>query len=506
MFGKRASFLVLQNIVNSLAGLIGMYFLVHHFPVAWEILSFGIAFTGLFTTINDLGFSIANVKLQSQGEDEGACNSTYLLSKLLFNGAYALVTIGALLVWVLVLNRGFQYSEEFWVVIALVPYYIFQSMTRFPSTYFNAKFKPAKYIVPSMVEAVLRNSIFVMLAITSIYHIQGLSDEQTSIVVSLVYVFTNGIYFGTAYILGRPWKFSRPSMRIFRKYMVIGIPLALSSVVSVINGNVDKVIIQFYWNATATGAFFLDQRITVVLTSFSTSIAVFLLPMLSRLHMNGSQKHINASIFEYERILIMISVPVSVIFAVLSLYIVNIFNARETVYYYILTYLSVYAIIFLDSYPFNNALIANGHQKTVAIITAIGLIINIIFNLVTIPQSFFGIRYLSLGVLGGAVSTIIARSFMNISFRVSLYRISRTPFNFRILKFLVPVAVQIVFLKIMLMYVKPYSFVILAPLIIASAIVYTAVVIAIREITLREIMVFLKNLNPLKLVTALKEE
>lgn len=483
-----------------------MFFLSRFLPLSWSILSFGLAFAGLFTIVGDIGFSTANIRLLSQGEDEGECNSTFLLSKLIFNGAYAVITVVALLIWVVVLQHGFEYSSEFWVVIALIPYYFFFGMRSYTNSYYTAKLKPAKYVLPSIAEVIIRNSIFILLALSSFYHFQGLSQEQTAIVLSGIYSFTYMIYFTFAFMLGRPWKFSAPSMKMFRKYLAIALPLALAGMVGTINQNIDKVIIQFFWGVHATGAFFLDQKIIMVLTGFTTSVAVFVLPLLARIHAGGTRDEMNVSIKEFERIIMLFSLPVATVFGILSLYVVNIFSGFFTDYYYVLSYLSVFAIISLNSYPYWNALIANGHQRSVGIINVAGLSTNIALNVITIPPVLFGVTYLSLGVLGGAVSTLVSSTVMNIAYRIKLHRVSGTKFNPELLRLLIPTAIQAVFLYILIQYVHPFDILILGPVVIAAVLIYTGVAILIRELTVKEIITFVRNINPLKLMSALREE
>lgn len=506
MLSKKGPLLVLQNIINALAGLVGLFFVARILPVSWSIMSFGLAFAGLFTIVSDLGFSTANIRLQSQGEDEGECNSTFLLSKLLFSFSYVIITVLALLVWVDVLHRGFEYNSEFWVVLALVPYYFFFGLSKFSGTSYTSKMKPAKLVFPSIVEAVLRNSIFVLIAISFRVHLFGMDQEQTGILLSGIYSITYTVYFVTSFVIGRPWKFSRPSMKMFRKYTAIALPLALSAIVGTVNQNIDKVIIQFYWGIQATGAFFLDQRIVMVLTTFATSVSIFLLPILSRINATGSKSELNVSIKEYERVILLLSLPFATVLGIMNLYIVNLFSTYFTGYAYVLSLLSLFAIISLNSYPYMNGLIATGKQRSVAAINVMGVGTNIILNFITIPQSLFGVHYFSLGVAGGGFSTVVSAALMNIAFRIKLYRGSGARFNFELFKLIIPMVVQAVALYIILMYIRPFDILLLAPISVFSVLVYTGVAILMKELTMEEIVSFVRNVNPVRLIRTLREE
>ena len=505
MLSRKSSLIVLQNIINSSAGLIGMIFLTRFYSLGWSILSFGLGFAGLFTLVLDLGFSTANVKLQSQGGDEGEYNYTFLLTKLLFGLLYGFLSVSALLVWVFVLKRGFEFQAEFWVVIAIIPYYFFSGMLGFTTSYFQAKLKPSNYVIPSIVEAVVRNSIFAGLGIIAILHIGKYSEAEMSIVLAVVYSLTYGMYFFLTFIFGMPWKFTRFSLVTFRKYMAIAIPLALASVVGAIGGNIDKVIIQFYWAAEATGSFYLYQRLALVLTSFSGSVTFFLLPMLARLH-NERPDDMRSSVKDYERIVTLFSLGLAVMFIMLPLYIINLFSSFFTGYSSTLSILAFNAVMQLNYYPFMNALIARGKQKVVGTFTAIGIIANIVVDVITIPPKIFGVSFLSLGVMGGAVGTLSASFIINISFRYYLSKSGVKASNGKIFKLVVPAMVQAAFLYVTASRLHPFHAIILIPLALASLVIYALVAIAVRELSFMEVKEFLTGINPLRLIHSLKED
>lgn len=505
MLSRKSSLIVLQNIINSAAGLIGMIFLTRFYSLGWSILSFGFGFAGLFTLVSDFGFSTANVKLQSQGGDEGEYNYTFLVSKLIFGLFYGVLSVSALLVWVQVLRHGFQFQAEFWVVIALIPYYFFFGMLGFTQSYFQAKLKPSNYVIPSIIEAVIRNSIFVGLGIIALLHVGRYSQAEMSIVLAVIYSITYGMYFFLTFILGMPWKFSRFSMATFRRYAGIAIPLALASIVGAIGGNIDKVIIQFYWAAQATGSFYLYQRLATVLISFSASVTFFLLPMLSRLHRDRPEA-MASSVTDYERIATLFSLGLAVTVMMLPLYIINLFSSFFTDYPSTLSVLAFNAVVQLNYYPFMNALIARGRQNVVGTITAAGIIINIAVDVLTIPPAILGISYLSLGVMGGAVGTLSASVFINVAFRYYLSRDGVKTTNARIFRLALPAASQALFLYFTASRLHPYHVIILLPLALVSLAIYIIVSIAVKETSYEEVKDFLWGINPLRLLNSLKED
>ena len=82
MLRSKTPLLVVQNVFNSLFGLVGVFFITRFYPVSWGILSFAIGFVGLFSFLSDLGYSTAYVRFLSSGMDEGKANSNILAIKM----------------------------------------------------------------------------------------------------------------------------------------------------------------------------------------------------------------------------------------------------------------------------------------------------------------------------------------------------------------------------------------------------------------------------------------
>jgi O-antigen/teichoic acid export membrane protein len=507
LFTSKTPVLVVQNFLNSVFGLVGVYFITRYYPVAWGILSFGIGFVGVISFLTDMGYSTAYVKYLSSGEDEGTANSNYLLIKLVLGGIFAIVTYGALLVWTDILHRGFEYSVEYWVVLGLIPYYLFMSFGSFPQSYHRSHMRVAKYAIPLIADAIIRNSLFIMIGLIAVFRPGFLSETTAAIFVSLAYDFSYFAYFAISYYLGRPWKYSKISMAVIKKYTSIAVPLSLAAIIGTVNGNLDKVIVQFFWGDLATGGFYLAQKIALILSSLGTAITAFFLPVLSRLHAKEDIKNLNIQTNEFERLVVIFILPFVVVTLFLSYYIIRIFSALYTPYSDILAILSINALFVVLMVPSSSALIAKGKARSVGLLTVITLIMNIMLNLILIPRSIFGVTYLSLGPLGGGVSSLVASVFLYLSLRISLYRTSGISFSARTFYPVLPAAVESLFIFVFTFYIYPQRFFILLPLVVAAVLIFIAVLLMTKQIEWKDFSAFVTNLlNPLHLTNTLKDE
>ena len=502
----KSPLLFLQNVVNATFGVVALFFLTRYFPLSWGIFAFDIGFVGLFTLVNDLGYSTATLRNISSGEDLGESNATLLAIKLSLGGIFIAITVGSLLIWTIVLKHGFEYQAEFWVALELIPYYFFSSMIGFTGTYYTAKMSSARMSIPAMIEAVLRNSSIIILSVLAFSRILPIGEGEMVYILPGIYSCTYSVYFGVSVLLGRPWVISRPSRALFRKLTKVALPLALSASIGVINANIDKVLIQFFWEAGATGAYYLNQRLIQVILNFSVAISVFFIPLMAKYARKRDDEVLGKSINDYERFITLFMLPFIVVTIFLSKYILNLFNGYYSEYSLLLPLLAINALFYVSMQPFYSAIIALGKTSIIAKITLTSLLMNIALNLILVPSSLFGYRGLSLGVVGAGVSTLSATVFSNVAYRIYLNGEIKLGFRSRNPILLLPAVVEGAFILLVLTRIQPYSFVILLPVSIIAALIFFAVALILKQTTIHELFSFFSNMNPLRLGDHLKEE
>jgi len=256
VIAKKSPLLVFGQIINSLFGYIGLFFIIRFVGLqAWGFLSFSLAFIGVLSIVGDLGYGTAHLRFLSSGEyDEGQCNGTFLTVRAVQTFITVSIVLLSLLVWLDVLHRGFQSNVEIYTIILLLPYFFFNRLKDVPNIYFNSKMKSARMSIPQITEAIVRNSLLIILGTAYILKIPGYNTVSAAVIMAIIYSFSYFLYFIISFMFGRPWKFNRPSMKLFRAYTKIAYPLALASIIGSVSGNIDKVLIEFYWHAVATGA------------------------------------------------------------------------------------------------------------------------------------------------------------------------------------------------------------------------------------------------------------
>ncbi|MCL4452969.1 oligosaccharide flippase family protein [Ferroplasma sp.] len=505
MIAKKSPLLVFGQIINSLFGYIGLFFIIRFVGLqAWGFLSFSLAFIGVLSIVGDLGYGTAHLRFLSSGEyDEGQCNGTFLTVRAVQTFITVSIVLLSLLVWLDVLHRGFQSNVEIYTIILLLPYFFFNRLKDVPNIYFNSKMKSARMSIPQITEAIVRNSLFIILGTAYILKIPGYNTVSAAVIMAIIYSFSYFLYFIISFMFGRPWKFNRPSMKLFMAYTKIAYPLALASIIGSVSGNIDKVLIEFYWHAVATGAFASLQKITGPITTFSGTISVFFIPLLMR---SSDHEKFKGDVSSFERIISLFILPAVVIFIALRVYVANLWSAALIPYADILIFLSISAYLVAINSAYSSSLVARGLTRRIGEITVVALIINIVLDLVLIPPSVFGITFLSLGVLGGAVSTFMAMLFETVAYRLIVLRAESMKPNLTIFYQLLPAAAQFIFLYWVTYYIPVYSIILFLPVAVVSIIIFLAFAILIRQITLRQVIEFIKALNPFSFRKAFRNE
>ena len=501
---------MVQNFLTSIMGVIGLFFIVRYYPESWGILSFGIGFVGLFTLVSDLGYSNAYTRFLSAGEDEGTVNGTFGIIKLLLGLLFVVVTVAALLIWTDVLHRGFEYSVEYWVVIGLIPYYFFTGLVGFFQSFYRSKYQSARYVIPSIFETLLRNSIFVLMGVAAIFRNSFLSVNNASLILALTYDTSYGLYVLLYYLYGRPWKFSRFNREIFRKFTLLAIPLSIASVVTTVNLNIDKVIIQFYYGAFATGGFYLDQRLANNISNFANILTIFFLPVMARMHANRSSEDINTALNNYERAIVIFVLPFVIGIAFLSADVIRIFNGEFVAYSSVFTLLALSALFGAFANPAKSALIAKNKAHAIGAITVVAVVINIGLNLLLIPpagRQLVPLPYVSLGPFGAGLASLAANILVYAAFRYFLFRTSGTKFDLRILAPLIAAAFEAAFLFVTLNFISASRIYVLIPVFVVAFVIYVAGLLVTKQVVFSELVGFVRNLlNPFHITNTFKTE
>lgn len=216
---------------------------------------------------------------------------------------------------------------------------------------------------------------------------------------------------------------------IWKKFLRISWPLSLGFVGGWILVSIDSIMIGYFGKAAEVGWYNAAYKIISAVVIFAALISRSFYPVLSKFFKTSKEKL--QRVWNYQMaLMIVLAVPITTGGLVLAPKIINLFYGSD----YNPSIFAFQLLVFVCAvdffyYPCAAALIISDQQKKNFKLLLIGVVINIILNLILIP------RY---NLYGAAVATIIASIIIFFLAMVFLRRFTTvSPFNLRLLKILI---------------------------------------------------------------------
>lgn len=415
-------------------------------PTAWGIIAFAMAFIGMFSLVSDLGFGSAHVKRVSEGKDIDKCIGTYLYIKLVLTGLLVIIVVGSILTWKYILKNEFYDASKESVIYLFLGYYVLSHLAYVPIYTFRAKKEIAKAEIPFFFGNLLRFSGLIIVAFAGVTGVFLIDEEYTNVDISPkvawpgfleeIQIFISNHAIGcmaAAYLFGmlvtfiflikllKRYPISRPDKEYFKSYSTFAIPVMANQSMYFLTTNVDKVMIGFFWSATEVGYYFGAQRIVMLLNAIPLAVSTLVFPTISSMHSKNNLSDIKSLAYKSERYLSMVILPLVVIMVIFPKPIINIVLSSE---FYngwkVLSILALWMWITVLNAPYSNIIKGMNRPGLSAKINITSHLINIILNLLFIPENGLLSSYNINGIEGAAIATIIAVIFRFFAFRIAV--------------------------------------------------------------------------------------
>ena len=202
----------------------------------------------------------------------------------------------------------------------------------------------------------------------------------------------------------------------YHQIFVRSYPMALSAIAYFIMQSVDIIILTAYEGFESIAYYSVAVKLATVTALALMSVNIVIAPKIAEIYSTNDFEKLNKLINDSARIIFIISIPILIILFVFSNFMLGLFGenyvlAREA-------RLLLLGAQFFSSLCGPGAVYLNmtGKQKKLNTILILGLIINIILNLVLIP--IYGIE-------GAAAATLISMIFWNSLIVATVYRTDR---------------------------------------------------------------------------------
>jgi O-antigen/teichoic acid export membrane protein len=504
MIARKSVLIITTKLIDGSLGYLGLFFIARYMnPSDYGIVSFAMGFVTLFTIFCSLGFTQAHVKRVSEGKNLGKCIGTYLSIKLLLLTLATIILFTSLYFWTNILGRGFETPEHLSAIYIIVGFWVVQQIIESFSSTYKARKEIAKYELPYLLNAIVRTSAIIYVALSG----------MGALALAWTYVAGVVAHLGVVLLFFRNYPVEKPTKDYIKSYSVFAFPLMLVTTSSVIMHNIDKVMIQLFWNAADVGYYFAAFRVSNFITMFTSAIGLLIFPTYSALHKAGNILEIKKLTFDSERHLSLITFPMVFGLVILAEPTAFILLSGWMPAVPLLQILPFVVLLKTLSIPYEAQFNGMDRPEINRNRIIIMLIFNVTLNIILIPkdlQMLGGIKLFGLGATGAAIATATSFLVSLIYTRIMSYRLTKSKGNIRVLLHAFAAIVMAAALNLLLYTFNYVSWVTRwYHLLIFGAIgltIYLFILSIFREFKKEDFWFYLDALNIRKMFQYIKEE
>jgi len=527
MIARKSFFMTLSLFTTEIIGMIGLIVIAKFWgrfaPEALGVIGFAMSFLALFSVISKLGYPQAHIKRISEGKDLGTCIGTFIAIKLVLTALMVSAFFIYLFIWKNLLKGGFYDATTESVVLVFVAFYIFSSLQGISIFTFTATREIVKKEIPTLFGRMIKVPLIILVSlagVTSIaisppvnwpdflYPLQKFISDHPTGSLAMTYVFDMMIVFVTGLWFLRKYPIKRPSWNFFKSYSTFAFPLIISSVISIISLNIDKIMIGFFWTSTEVGYYFVVQRIFEFITPLSTSVTLVLFPTISSFHVVKNLSKIKTTTRLAERYLSMILIPPLVVIIIFNVPVINILLHEAFLPAApVLIVLSFYTFIHCLSGAYSSLIYGIDKPYVIAKLSIFMCVTNIILNLLFIPKngllSNLGIN----GPTGAGIATVISALIGFFGYRLAAKKIARMKiFQIHTPKHIIAGLIMAGVLYLISIYVLTIRWYVLFIFAFVGLGIYLIILYILKEFNKKDLMFFLDLLHPKKMVKYMSSE
>lgn len=496
MLAKKYVFFLSSNLFSVFLGYIAI-FLISRFlgPSPLGIIGFAFSYVGLFAVLNDFGFFTAHIKMVSEGKNLGKCIGTMLFLRIILSILLSVIAIGSLVLWKQFVG-GLEHSSEEWAIFLILFSVIIDGFSNVLIFSFQARHEIAKMQLPLIASAIIR---VVAIAITVFFSL-------SVIVLAFCYVLGALTQLIAALWLSKGLKISLPDRQTLKLYLNFAAPLAIAAVFSAIYLNIDKILIQFFFNSKEVGLYYGSQKLGEIFNVLSAAIMALLIPAFSMYSIAEQKIKSKALLFESERMMSLFLFPLIALIFVFSRQIISLLLGSKFIEAQAMLFvLSLAAFLNALNKPYSAKLVGTSNQKLYAKISILVMFSTISMELLLVPQALFGVKLPGLNGLGASIALCIGMILAGLLLRYYCHKKLQTGFNKKPLIHLIAAAIMSGIMIAILQF-SGQSIEAMALTALIGLAAYFGLLSILSEFGKKEISIILNAVNPKAMASYVKSE
>lgn len=376
---KNTMVLLSAKAVNSIMGFFYMMYTARYLGVeGFGVLSFGLAFTGIFAIVSDIGLNTLFTR--------EAARDKSLTKKYLGNIAGIKIILVIIMVGIiaLVANMMSYPPQTIRVIYLLTLFIIFSAFTGL----FNSVFQVYEQMEYQSIGEVL-NSVIMLAGI--LYAIKNGFDTLGFAKIYVIASFIVLLYSITICI----WKFVLPKIEIdlnvWKLVFKEALPFGLTASFGIIYTYADSVILYSLQGDTVVGWYNAAYRLIQYLIFVPIVINIAVFPAMSRFYVS-SESSLKLIYEKYSKLMIVIAIPMGLGTTVLAGDIIHLIYRNDYDQSIIALQLLIWtSVLTFAGAAFVRLLESTNKQRVITKLSAICMVVNIALNLMLIPvYSYIG--------------------------------------------------------------------------------------------------------------------
>jgi O-antigen/teichoic acid export membrane protein len=462
---KNTALLMIAQVASYLLSFFSVMYIARYLGAAgFGILSFALAFTGIFAVFGDLGLSPLTVREVARDK---SLAPKYLANVALMKIILVVVTFGLIS---LTINLMGYPPETIRVVYLLALSVILAAFTQMFYSIFQAFERMEFQAVGQMLSAalILGGAIF---AITHGFTVIGFASLYViASAIALAYSFavmklkfSNPASASAAKAMEFDWSFWKPTIRQ-------ALPFGLTSMFVVSYYYADTLMLSLMQGNVAVGLYNAAYRIALALMFIPAAFNTTIFPIMSGLYKN-SQSSFNLSFERYFKYMVILGVPIGIGITLLGPRFVSLVFGAEYAEAAGALQILIWSIVatFVGT-PFATLFSTANRQVIVTKVAIWCTVLNIILNIILIP------RY---SLIGASIATVVATSAYLVPFYILSIKIGYGIPMKRIASILIKVMIAGGLMAIFVAYFHDLILLVLVP---SAAAVYISVLLVLKGI------------------------
>jgi len=465
---KNSLVLLVSNIISKILGFFYVMYIARYLGAeGFGILSFALAFTGIFSVFNNLGLGPLTVREVARDK---SLAGKYLGNITVIKIFLVIITFGLIAITINLLGYPKQTIK---VVYFLALFVILSSF----SNIFNSIFQAYEKMEYQSIEQILSSILILsggLFVISQGFSVVGLAS---------IYFLVSAVILGYNFAV-YVWKFDLPKLAVdfsfWKPTIKEALPFFLSAIVNIIAFKIDIIMLSMMKGDMVVGWYSAAYRLIETLIFIPATFAGAIFPVLSNFYVSSQEslKLIYKKSFKY---LFIVGLPIAVGTTILAHKIILFIYKSDFTHSITALQILIWTIpiIFL-TYMFGTMLASINKQFLALKINFLCMILNVVINLILIPRYSY---------IGASIATVITEL---LSFILCFYFLSKFVYKIQIHKYILK---PIIASTIMGLFIFSFAKTNLFLLICISIVIYFSVLIPLKTFSKKDVSLFKQVVN-----------